>query len=111
MALDGQLALFSTTRLDTPVSGGLLACSPALDLTATVGDGNTLYVWRPNDQLVSKHTERSKQISAIRWKQDGTFHLPAQAAPSNIIAPSLILECRAVSGCRMERRRRQAGWP
>ncbi|GAB1320294.1 hypothetical protein MFIFM68171_10504 [Madurella fahalii] len=69
-----RLRLFSTSTLSTPVTGGHLACNSAIDLTATVGEGNTtLHVWRANDQLVSKHAERGKKVEGIRWKEDGQF--------------------------------------
>jgi len=73
MAPVAQLALFSASKLSTPIWGGHVACNPAIDLTATVGDAsNILFVWRANDQLVSKHTERNQKASAVRWKEDGT---------------------------------------
>jgi len=73
---DGRfhLKLLSTTTLTTPVTGGHLACNPVIDLTATVGEGNVLSIWRPNQQLVSKHTERNQKIAAIRWKDDGIYY-------------------------------------
>ena len=67
-----KLRLFSATALSAPVTGGHIACNPAIDLTATAGEANsTLHVWRANDQLVSKHTERGRKVEAIRWKEDG----------------------------------------
>lgn len=54
-----------------PVSGKQIACNPVIDLTATVGDGNIIYVWRGSNQLVSKHTERNQKVDAIKWKEDG----------------------------------------
>ncbi|KAK0623214.1 anaphase-promoting complex component Cut20/Apc4 [Immersiella caudata] len=74
MAPTQKLGLFSSSKLSTPVSGGHLACNPAIDLTATAGDaGNILVVWRANDQLVSKHTERNQKVLAVKWKEDGQF--------------------------------------
>ena len=69
-----ELELFSTSKLGAPASGGHLACNPVIDLSATVGDaGSVLCVWRANDQLVSKHTERGQRAEALRWKEDGKF--------------------------------------
>ncbi|KXX79069.1 Anaphase-promoting complex subunit 4 [Madurella mycetomatis] len=69
-----KLRLLGTSTLSTPVTGGHLACNPAIDLTATVGEANaTLHVWRANDQLVSKHVERGKKVEGIRWKENGQF--------------------------------------
>ncbi|KAK4235496.1 anaphase-promoting complex subunit 4 [Achaetomium macrosporum] len=69
-----KLQLFGSTALSSPVTGGHIACNPAIDLTATVGEADTtLYVWRAGDQLVSKHVERGKRVEAVRWKEDGQF--------------------------------------
>ncbi|KAK3939910.1 anaphase-promoting complex, cyclosome, subunit 4-domain-containing protein [Diplogelasinospora grovesii] len=69
-----ELQLFSQSTVSSPVAGGHIACNPVIDLTATVGDGgNVLYIWRANDQMVSKHTERNQKVEAIRWKEDGQF--------------------------------------
>jgi hypothetical protein len=72
-----QLPLLGTTALASPVPTRgtlLLACNPAIDLTATAGDGGAaLHVWRAGDQLVSKHVERGRRVEAVRWKADGRF--------------------------------------
>ncbi|KAJ4421258.1 hypothetical protein N0V85_000243 [Neurospora sp. IMI 360204] len=73
MSLNGQLQLFCSSTLSVPVSGKQIACNPVIDLTATVGDGNVIYVWRGSNQLVSKHTERNQKVDAIKWKEDGQF--------------------------------------
>ncbi|KAK3504548.1 anaphase-promoting complex, cyclosome, subunit 4-domain-containing protein [Neurospora crassa] len=73
MSPNGQLQLFSSSALSVPVSGKQIVCNPVIDLTATVGDGNTIYVWRGSNQLVSKHTERNQKVDAIKWKEDGQF--------------------------------------
>ncbi|KAK3692238.1 anaphase-promoting complex, cyclosome, subunit 4-domain-containing protein [Podospora appendiculata] len=73
MVQNDELPLFSTSTLSVPVSGGHLACNPVIDLAAAVGDENVLYIWRANDQLVSKHTERGQKVDAIKWKEDGLF--------------------------------------
>ncbi|KAK1781007.1 anaphase-promoting complex, cyclosome, subunit 4-domain-containing protein [Copromyces sp. CBS 386.78] len=73
MSLNRQLQLFSSSTLSVPVSGKLIACNPVIDLTATVGDVNVIYVWRGSNQLVSKHTERNQKVDAIKWKEDGQF--------------------------------------
>jgi anaphase-promoting complex subunit 4 len=80
-----KLPLFGTTALSSSVpSAGsqhhqqqYLACNPAIDLTAAVGDGGAaLHVWRSGDQSVSKYVERGRRVEAVRWKGDGTFLLP-----------------------------------
>ncbi|KAL2024645.1 hypothetical protein VTK56DRAFT_6846 [Thermocarpiscus australiensis] len=69
-----HLRLFSASTLSAPATGGHLACNPAIDLTATAGEGGAaLHVWRAGDQLVSKHAERGRKLEAIRWKEDGQF--------------------------------------
>lgn len=81
-----QLRLLSKGTFTPPVSGRHFTLNPVIDLATTVGDGNVLYIWRPNEELVSKYTERHQTVSAIRWKEDGNFpslrHLsPAFALP------------------------------
>jgi anaphase-promoting complex subunit 4 len=70
-----KLPLLGTTPLSSPAAGGHLACNPAIDLTATVGEaGAALLVWRAGDQgLVSKCVERGKGVEAVAWKGDGEF--------------------------------------
>ncbi|KAK4204479.1 anaphase-promoting complex, cyclosome, subunit 4-domain-containing protein [Triangularia verruculosa] len=78
-----QLVLLSQSRLAAaPISSsnpGGVAINPAIDLTATISDGdgaasNTVHVWRANDQVVFKHAERSGvEAEAVAWKEDGQF--------------------------------------
>ncbi|KAM7209237.1 Anaphase-promoting complex, cyclosome, subunit 4 domain containing protein [Naviculisporaceae sp. PSN 640] len=72
---DGNLLLplLNKGTFTPPVSGRHFTLNPVISLTATVGDGNVLYIWRPNDELVSKYSERQQTVSAIRWKEDGQF--------------------------------------
>lgn len=73
-----QLPLLGTTALASPVPGSpaaLLACNPAIDLTAAAADGGAaLHVWRAGGgQLVSKHAERGRRVVGLRWKENGMF--------------------------------------
>ncbi|KAK0736801.1 anaphase-promoting complex, cyclosome, subunit 4-domain-containing protein [Apiosordaria backusii] len=78
-----ELNLLSQSRLAAaPISSSNSAISinPAIDLLATVSDGdnnapsNTVHVWRANDQIVFKHAERSGvKVEGIKWKEDGQF--------------------------------------
>lgn len=70
--------LFSASKLSAPAVDGQVACNPVIDLTSTIGDdGSALYIWRANDQLVSKHTEHGQKVQAVKWKEDGKcFSLP-----------------------------------
>ncbi len=66
------LTLNSQSLLPAPVSSGLLACCPTIDLSATVSDDeDVLYIRRSDGELVSKHTERGRKVQALRWKADG----------------------------------------
>ncbi|KAK4044627.1 anaphase-promoting complex, cyclosome, subunit 4-domain-containing protein [Parachaetomium inaequale] len=83
-----KLPLLGTTALSSSspaAAGSRLACNPAIDLTATVGDaGAALLVWRSSttggggddgDQgLVSKCVERGRRVEGgVAWKADGQF--------------------------------------
>lgn len=70
-----KLPLLGTTALSSPAAAGHLACNPAIDLTATVGEaGAALLVWRAGDQgLVSKCVERGRTVDALAWKADGKW--------------------------------------
>ena len=71
MAQKGELKLLSKTTLSTPVSGGNVTVNPAIGLTATVGEGNTILIWRGDGQSVTRYTERNQKVEAVRWKEDG----------------------------------------
>jgi hypothetical protein len=66
-----ELKLFSKSTFASPVNGGNLVCCPTIDMAASAGDGNILYVWRANGQVVSKHNERNQSVQAMTWKDDG----------------------------------------
>lgn len=68
-----ELPLFSASKLNAAVvPGSRLACNPVIDLTASVSDGgNTVCIWRANDQLVAGHTERNQKADVLRWNKDG----------------------------------------
>jgi WD40 repeat protein len=77
---EDTLKPFSRSTIGAAVSNGKFTCNPTIDLIATVGDDGTVYIWRANDQLVAKHTERSNQVGGIRWKEDGVcLHLDHEA--------------------------------
>lgn len=66
------LKVLSQSSFPGPVSRDLLAISPTIDLSVSVGgDGSTLYIRRPGGDLVSKLTERGRTVQALRWKADG----------------------------------------
>ncbi|EFX04258.1 anaphase-promoting complex component cut20 [Grosmannia clavigera kw1407] len=66
--------LFSQGVFSPPAdSADLVAASPAIDLTATAGGGNAVYIWRRGGEVVSKLSERNKKVQAVAWKADGQF--------------------------------------
>ena len=70
------LELYSESNFSpAPVSTEHIACSPAIDLSATVHDQTTLFIRRRLGESVVKHAERGKTIEAIRWKADGKRHI------------------------------------
>lgn len=98
-----RLLLFSAGASSTPVSAGHFAINPVIDLAASAGEDNVLYLWRPNDDMVSKHTERNRKIEAIKWKEDGKKSCPKRIhalSPWNCCSHT----CRRVFGGRLERR-------
>ena len=95
MAQQGELKLLSKTTLSTPVFGGNVTANPAIGLTATVGEGNTVLIWRGDGQPVTKYTERNQKVEAVRWKEDGKFEsfLTLDSA-SRLTGIRPILSCR-----------------
>ncbi|KAK5654122.1 hypothetical protein OQA88_7553 [Cercophora sp. LCS_1] len=78
MAEPYKLRPLSASKLSVPATDSKITCNPVIDLASTIGDeGKALYIWRANDQLVSKHTENGQKAEAVKWKEDGThsrFH-------------------------------------
>lgn len=68
-----KLSLFSQSTFPAPISPNLLASSPALDLTATVTDGNCVAVRRAGGEIVASSIEKQRVIHALCWKADGMF--------------------------------------
>jgi anaphase-promoting complex subunit 4 len=85
-----ELPLFSASKLNAAVvPGGRLACNPVIDLTASVADGgNTVCIWRANDQLVAGHAERNQKADVLRWKEDGMCPPTNQTIPVDWLADS-----------------------
>ncbi len=69
MAPTEVLKLLSKTSFATPVSGSNVALNPAIELAATIGDGNALLIWRANGQLVTKYTERNQKINGDQMER------------------------------------------
>jgi anaphase-promoting complex subunit 4 len=68
-----ELELFSSSALSSPVTNGISACNPTVDLLATASDTNVVNIWRAHGQLVARNVERNHKIESLRWKPDGTF--------------------------------------
>lgn len=66
-----KLGLFSQSSFPAAVSPELLACSPTLDLAATVNNANTLAIRRAQGELVSSSTDRAHTVQALCWRPDG----------------------------------------
>lgn len=66
------LKLFSQSALNPPAdSPDKVAACPTADLTASVSGANAVYIRRRGGEVVSKLTERNKDVQAIAWKSDG----------------------------------------
>lgn len=70
-----KLTLFSQSTFPSPISSNLLASSPALDLTATVTNGNLVAICRAGGELVASSSEKQRVVRALCWKADGMFCL------------------------------------
>lgn len=68
-----EVELFSSSALSSPVTNGISACNPTVDLLATASDTNVVNIWRARGQLVARNVERNHKIESLRWKPDGTF--------------------------------------
>ncbi|POS76498.1 hypothetical protein DHEL01_v205107 [Diaporthe helianthi] len=68
-----KLGLFSQSSFPAPVSRELLACSPTVNLVATVVSANTLTIGRGQGEVVSSTTDRAHAIQALCWRPDGQF--------------------------------------
>ncbi|KIH93095.1 anaphase-promoting complex component cut20 [Sporothrix brasiliensis 5110] len=69
-----RLKLFNQSVFIPPAdSPNLVAACPTIDLTAAVGGGNVVYIRRRGGEVVSKVTERNKDVQALAWRSDGQF--------------------------------------
>ncbi|ELQ37818.1 hypothetical protein OOU_Y34scaffold00576g30 [Pyricularia oryzae Y34] len=69
-----ELPLYSASSLPAPVLPERLACSPTLDLLATVDQDNVFFIRRANGEQVSKPAKRpGEEVLALRWKPDGGY--------------------------------------
>jgi hypothetical protein len=57
-------------------SANLVTACPTIDLTAAVAGGNVVYIRRRGGEIVSKVTERNRDVQALAWRSDGKLHPP-----------------------------------
>ncbi|CAK7274447.1 hypothetical protein SEPCBS57363_006168 [Sporothrix epigloea] len=68
------LKLFGQSFFNPPAdSPKLVAACPTIDLTAAVGGKNTVYIRRRGGEVVSKVSERNKEVQFLAWRSDGQF--------------------------------------
>lgn len=94
-----ELGLVSESRLEPGLHEGIVTYNPTIELFAGAAGPTTLQIWRSNNQIVAKNSQRGEQASvqAVRWKPDGE----TRREPQSII---LELTCaRPISRRRMER--------
>ncbi|CAK7272557.1 hypothetical protein SEPCBS119000_005189 [Sporothrix epigloea] len=68
------LKLLGHSIFDPPAdSSDLVAACPTIDLTAAVSGENTVYIRRRGGEVVSKVSERNKEVQSVAWRSDGQF--------------------------------------
>ena len=66
------LKLFSQSVFNPPADAPhKVAACPTADLAALVTGANAVFIRRRGGEVVSKLTERNKDVQAIAWKSDG----------------------------------------
>ncbi|KAI0971677.1 anaphase-promoting complex, cyclosome, subunit 4-domain-containing protein [Xylaria arbuscula] len=70
-----ELSLVDESRLEPGLHGGIVTYNPTIELLAGAAGPATLQIWRANNQVVAKSSQRGEQASvqAVRWKPDGQF--------------------------------------
>ncbi|KAI1149009.1 anaphase-promoting complex, cyclosome, subunit 4-domain-containing protein [Nemania diffusa] len=70
-----ELGLVSESRLEPGLHEGIVTYNPTIELFAGAAGPTTLQIWRSNNQIVAKNSQRGEQASvqAVRWKPDGQF--------------------------------------
>ncbi|KAI2637390.1 anaphase-promoting complex, cyclosome, subunit 4-domain-containing protein [Xylaria nigripes] len=75
MAEPIKLGLLSESRLESKLADGIVTYNPTVELFAGAAGPATLQIWRTNNQVVAKSTQRGEResVQAVRWKPDGQF--------------------------------------
>ncbi|KAI1426225.1 anaphase-promoting complex, cyclosome, subunit 4-domain-containing protein [Xylaria sp. FL1777] len=70
-----ELGLVDESRLEPRLHGGLVTYNPTIELFAGAAGPTTLQIWRANNQIVAKNSQRGERatVQAVRWKPDGQF--------------------------------------
>ncbi|KAI1743615.1 anaphase-promoting complex, cyclosome, subunit 4-domain-containing protein [Xylaria scruposa] len=70
-----ELGLIDESRLEPRLHDGIVTYNPTIELFAGAAGPTTLQIWRANNQVVAKHSQRGEQASvqAVRWRPDGQF--------------------------------------
>lgn len=68
-----QLGLLDDARLEPRLNSGVIAYNPTIELFAGAAGSTTLQIWRTNNQVVTKNSQRGEResVQAICWKPDG----------------------------------------
>ncbi|KAI1433985.1 anaphase-promoting complex, cyclosome, subunit 4-domain-containing protein [Xylaria sp. CBS 124048] len=75
MAEPIKLDLLSESTLEPRISDGIITYNPTIEIFAGAAGPATLQIWRTNNQVVAKSTQRTEKetVQAVRWKPDGQF--------------------------------------
>ncbi|KAI0549467.1 anaphase-promoting complex, cyclosome, subunit 4-domain-containing protein [Xylaria curta] len=70
-----ELGLIDESRLEPKLHDGMVTYNPTIELFAGAAGPTTLQIWRANNQIVAKHSQRGERASvqAVRWRPDGQF--------------------------------------
>ncbi|GAP86422.1 putative anaphase-promoting complex component Cut20 Apc4 [Rosellinia necatrix] len=70
-----KLGLIHGSKLEHKLHGGIVTYNPTIELFAGAAGPTTLQIWRRNNQVVAKNSQRGEResVQAIRWKPDGQF--------------------------------------
>jgi anaphase-promoting complex subunit 4 len=71
-----ELGLLSESKLEPRLHSGIITYNPTIELFAGAAGPATLQIWRANNQIVAKSSQRGEResVQATRWKPDGRKH-------------------------------------
>ncbi|KAI0202763.1 anaphase-promoting complex, cyclosome, subunit 4-domain-containing protein [Astrocystis sublimbata] len=70
-----QLRLVDEPRLESRLHDGIITYNPTIELFAGAASPTRLQIWRGNNQVVTKNSQRGERatVQAVHWKPDGQF--------------------------------------